>query len=68
MNLIGTCSECGGPVVLPSHSVRPVPTCERCGATALRPYGAVIPMSPRERDISPYDLSRRDDYKKAGGR
>lgn len=56
---IGTCSECGGPVVLPSMSVDPVPYCRRCGATKRQPYGPVIPMEPRKRrrsTPSPYDL------------
>lgn len=41
---IGTCSECGGPVVIPMMAIHPVATCGRCGATAESAYGAVIPM------------------------
>lgn len=46
--VIGTCSICGGPVVVPQiwHSVlRPVPTCKQCGAT-MREYGPIIDMTP----------------------
>ena len=45
---IGTCSNCGGEVTIPSvyHSVvPPKPTCQRCGAVA-RPHGPVIDMEP----------------------
>lgn len=61
MNVIGTCSECGGPVSLPMMHLRPEPSCERCGAVAQNGYGPVIPMRRRERvpstdDPSPYDL------------
>lgn len=42
---IGTCSECGGPVIVPSMMVNPVPHCQRCGATAAKPHGPVIPMT-----------------------
>ena len=58
--VIGTCSECGGPVVLPSMMVHPVPTCQKCGATKREPYGPVIPMKPageRSSTVDPYDLS-----------
>ena len=55
--ILGTCSECGGPVTMPSHMVNPAPRCEKCGATADAPYGPVIPMrKPRRVDTpSPYD-------------
>lgn len=43
---IGTCSNCGGPVVVPSMMINPVRHCERCGATARHPYGPVIDMVP----------------------
>lgn len=46
--VIGTCSECGGPVVLPSFMVNPYPVCKRCGAAAQAAYGPVIPMTPRK--------------------
>lgn len=45
-NIIGTCSECGGPVKMPSMMVNPVPCCERCGAIAANPFGPVIQMKP----------------------
>ena len=44
---IGTCSLCGGRVVVPKvwHGVTPpVPTCESCGATKRPEYGPVIDM------------------------
>lgn len=43
---VGTCSECGGPVVVPSMMVNPTPHCLRCGAIARNPHGPVIPMEP----------------------
>ncbi len=47
-NTIGTCSECGGPVKLPSMMVNPVPCCERCGTRPKAPaYGPIIPMQPQ---------------------
>ena len=44
--VIGTCSLCGGQVILPNvrESVfPPVPQCAQCGATAAQ-HGPVIPM------------------------
>jgi hypothetical protein len=50
---IGTCSECGGPVVVPDHDAwNPTPHCAHCGAVARNPYGPRVEMepgSPRER-------------------
>lgn len=46
---VGTCSRCGGRVVVcePWFSVRPqVPHCESCGATMAKPHGPTIPMNP----------------------
>lgn len=43
---IGTCSECGGAVVVPPMMVHPTPHCIRCGAIARHPHGPVIPMEP----------------------
>lgn len=53
---IGTCSLCGGRVVLHEHwmSVNPqIPHCESCGARAAEPHGPVIPMEPPARDWPP---------------
>ena len=51
--ILGTCSECGGPVEVPVEATTfvtiPVPTCQRCGATAKNPYGAIMPMNPAPR-------------------
>lgn len=44
---IGTCSECGGPVIMPAMMVNPTPYCRDCGAIARQPYGPVIPMMPK---------------------
>jgi len=44
--IIGTCSQCGGPVYLPdvwASVLPPTPTCMRCGAIAAK-HGPVIPM------------------------
>ena len=46
-SVIGTCSLCGGPVLVPLvyHCITPpTPTCARCGATKALP---VIKMTPR---------------------
>jgi hypothetical protein len=45
-NVIGTCSLCGGPVVVPSMMINPVALCSRCGAARKTSYGPVIPMEP----------------------
>jgi len=47
--IIGTCSLCGGPVVIPDtwYGVcRPIPSCERCGAIPKTTFGSVIEMTP----------------------
>ncbi len=49
--VIGTCSVCGGRVLVPSvwwGVIPPVPTCESCHATA-RSHGPVIDMLPAPR-------------------
>ena len=48
MNVIGTCSECGGPVVIPetwSGLLPPKPSCLCCHAQ-LNNYGPEIKMEP----------------------
>lgn len=50
---IGTCSQCGGPVVIPGvwlGVIPPVPQCRNCGATAKPAYGKVIETEPIKRD------------------
>lgn len=45
--IIGTCSECGSAVSVPTFwwgTIPPVPQCVGCGAVAAQPYGPVIPM------------------------
>lgn len=47
--VLGTCSICGGPVVVPTvyHSVnRPIPKCKHCGAIEKQNFGPIIPMIP----------------------
>ena len=57
---VGTCSECGGPVVMPSMMVNPVACCQQCGAQMRNPHGPVIPMEHREgRDSHPYPWRSR---------
>lgn len=49
---IGTCSECGGPVVVQSYTDNATPHCLRCGAIPRLP---VIPMQrPPQRTKLPY--------------
>lgn len=48
---IGTCSECGGAVMVPEVWLGvypPIPTCRNCGAKAKQPHGPVIPMEPNK--------------------
>lgn len=47
-NRIGTCSICGGAVVVPNMMVNPVPYCQQCGATVKNPHGPVVQMEPRK--------------------
>jgi hypothetical protein len=45
MRTVGTCSQCGGPVTVPSvwgGLEPPIPTCRRCGAQASTAYGPII--------------------------
>ena len=47
MQVLGTCSLCGGAVSVPEFwggKIPPVPTCVSCGATTKQPHGPVIPM------------------------
>lgn len=49
VQILGTCSICGGRVVVPTiwwGVVPPQPTCEGCNATAAS-HGPVIQMKPR---------------------
>jgi hypothetical protein len=58
---IGTCSRCGGPVVVPTQMVHPVPCCQSCGATPRDAHGPVIQMEGGgARTGDPYDLSAGD--------
>lgn len=60
--VVGTCSECFGPVTLPEAWMGvnpPVPTCKSCHATA-KPQGPVIPMesSPKKDSLRKRLLGR----------
>lgn len=45
MQIIGTCSLCGGPVEIPEAYVGvPTKTCRDCGAVPAPGYGPVIQM------------------------
>jgi hypothetical protein len=56
--VIGSCSICGGPVLVHKNwfcTIPDVPTCGHCGATKADTHGPVIPMVPtlpRQPDIS----------------
>jgi hypothetical protein len=44
---IGTCSNCGGPITIPTvwhGTVPPIKICENCGAIALEDHGPVMPV------------------------
>lgn len=43
MNIIGTCSACGGPVVASENKEQP-PKCGTCGAEAEAQYGPTVKM------------------------
>jgi hypothetical protein len=55
---IGTCGNCGGPVVVPDMWGGPLPApahCASCGARPQSTYGPIIPMEPapaRPRPVS----------------
>lgn len=45
--IVGTCGNCGGPVVMPTiwHSIlKPPRICKNCGVHATEDYGPVLPM------------------------
>lgn len=47
--VIGSCSICGGPVLVHEVwfcTIPDVPTCAKCGATKADSHGPVIPMAP----------------------
>lgn len=49
MSVIGTCSICGGAVVIPdvwAGVIPPTPTCSKCGAQAAT-HGPIINMVPQ---------------------
>jgi hypothetical protein len=53
IQILGTCSICGGAVTVPMHwggTMPPTPTCASCGARKKQPHGRVIEMeAPRPR-------------------
>jgi hypothetical protein len=48
--IVGTCGNCGGPVVMNITwlQVEPRPTCRDCGAMAKNKYGNTIEMEQKE--------------------
>lgn len=65
--VIGTCSICGGAVVMPTYywsTVPPMPQCIRCGGVPRERYGRVIQMegalSPFEEEIEVNEGSSED--------
>jgi hypothetical protein len=54
-SIIGSCSLCGGPVLVHDNwfSITPdVPTCGNCGAVKADTHGPVIPMAPAPKVIT----------------
>lgn len=52
---IGTCSLCGGAVVVPTiyWAINPpTPRCKSCGAYAKKNYGPIIDMVPAPQDFT----------------
>lgn len=49
--IIGTCSECAGPVVIYGMELNPIPRCDKCGATKASPHGPIIPMTPKKERV-----------------
>lgn len=52
---IGTCSNCGGRVTVPTEWLGihpPVPSCQSCGAMKAEPYGPVVKMG-KGRSVDP---------------
>ena len=52
--VIGTCSQCGGKVVIPDvwgGIIPPTPTCQRCHATLEQPVITATPAKPPERHL-----------------
>jgi hypothetical protein len=55
MRVIGTCGNCGGPVMVPeiwSGTMPPTPACATCGARAKASHGPTIPMEPAPKRIA----------------
>lgn len=62
---VGTCSGCGGPVIVPNGAVNPTPHCERCGAIAKAPRGpsaADIARDMREWERNEWDLPADEQF------
>lgn len=46
--IVGTCGNCGGPVVVPvawMGTLPPIPACNECGAEVRKPYGPTLKMA-----------------------
>lgn len=60
----GTCSLCGGQVVVPAvwmSAVPPTPTCLGCGAVAAS-HGPVIPMQRPTQPTAPTEKTNNTQY------
>lgn len=47
IQVVGTCSKCGGRVCVPTVWLGiypPTPTCQSCGAVPVNAHGPIIPM------------------------
>lgn len=53
MQLIGTCSKCGGPVTV-SDAWYGTPSCDRCHAVVKNPYGPVIETIDAKDNVNPH--------------
>jgi hypothetical protein len=62
-NVLGSCSICGGPVVVPTaywSVIAPIPECASCGAIKADTHGPVVPMVPCPRIVT--ETSTRIDW------
>lgn len=63
MQIIGTCSECNGSVVVPETWAGlnpPIPTCSNCGAEAKSRYGPKVPMKKKRGTCLPTSSNKKE--------
>ena len=54
--VVGTCGNCGGPVMVPDlwgGIIPPTPTCANCNSTAKAGFGEVLPMEKPKPPLAP---------------